>query len=306
MKLTPITFRNHPNDPLLFESDVLNNDYIVYLPKTISKEITHKLVVALHGSIDPNTDYNTIIDTALDYFDRFTLIASRNGYPLIFLMPILMRSGADLYPPVDSQILSAATIVGKHWKKGETDFRPDIDLLKAIEVLKMYLSEQDVQVDITFSLAGISAGANFANRFSLLHPDNIDKVVLFAAGNFMYPENQLGLVKLPYPWGIDNVAEIPGATYSWEKFIKLKQFVYCGKDDLLDNCGPLMYECGEHNSSLLRALKSVMGVNSYDQTLKYCEYLKQRGSEVTLCTIDGIAHSVSSEIFKRGIDFILS
>jgi predicted esterase len=97
--------------------------------------------------------------------------------------------------------------------------RPDLEVLKILEYCRKLLNANNIGISEEYLIGGISAGANFVNRFSILHPDKIRAVALLMGGDFLYFQEYMEGAKFDYPFGINNINQIIPNEIDIDKFL---------------------------------------------------------------------------------------
>jgi hypothetical protein len=110
--------------------------------------------------------------------------------------------------------------------------RLDLQLLEMVSDAKGILASMEIQTDPKFLMNGFSASATFTNRFSFIHPEKIKALAIGGFnGELMLPQNEINGVKLDYPLGINDFAQLFGENFDAEKYKSIPQYIYMGKSD---------------------------------------------------------------------------
>ncbi|MDF3079170.1 MAG: hypothetical protein K0S09_3059 [Sphingobacteriaceae bacterium] len=238
----PSTAKVMRNAPLYTTSDTLTTDtlikfaarsdlgfnfeYLVYLPKGLSLKQTTRLLVETN---------NSGANDSMEYQEkgaRYSAAKSSVGnyvsrkLKLPLLVPIFPRSETNwMYY---THALDRDALLCK-------DFgieRLDQQLLAMISDAKKQLVKAEVRLKDRFFITGFSASGTFANRFSLLHPENVQAT---ASGGInaiaILPVTELQGKPLKYPLGIADLYEITGKTANLQAFQKLPKLLYMGEKD---------------------------------------------------------------------------
>ncbi len=97
--------------------------------------------------------------------------------------------------------------------------------LKLLEIIKDANSIWPINTE-KFYIYGHSAGAQFAHRFAMVHPERIVKGVASAAGNYTFPD-----ANVPYLYGIKQTEEANDIKFDVDAFAQLKFAVIVGALD---------------------------------------------------------------------------
>jgi poly(3-hydroxybutyrate) depolymerase len=138
-------------------------------------------------------------------------------------------------------------------------------------------------------LVGFSAGAQFAHRYAMVHPDRVAHAVVAAAGWYTFPDH-----RQRYPYGIRPVRELEDVSFDPEAFLRVPIEVLVGSLDTttakLRSTERTIAQQGR--SRLERARNWVAAMRAAAQA---------HGIEprVTLTEVDGVGHSFS-DFSERG------
>lgn len=267
--------------------------FLSYAPNGIAKSKELKIIVWFHAS--SISDNKAKIDEGtLEEFEGFkTLVDSKN---YIFIMPILSRK--HLY---DCQILEYSTLYDPDCD--EYYKRPDLAVSEIISGIRDELKKLNYIVGEKVISCGISAGANFLNRFSLLYPDLFEKVALISAGSFMFPTVKISKTSITYPLGLDNI-NISDFHFDLERFKKIEHFIFTGNDD--ENDGPIIDELGEKDQDFINKQLSIVGKSNIIRSKTFAEYLKNLGVKVQLDIGENEGHEVTNRLMKLVKEFLFS
>lgn len=279
----------------------LNSKFAFYVITPSTFENTNvKLRILLwgHGSFN-GMAYEDIISAAKD--DIVMIKQDCDRHNLIAIMPVLPRfQGTSSIIPQDSQML-AKPVMSDDWD--EFYRRPDIEILNFINDLRNTLESKKYNLYKKIFAAGVSAGANMVNRFSLLYPDIVEAIAIPLAGNYAYPEKVFGNVELPYPFGVDDIETIKGQRYSKDQFLSLNFFLYVGVLDTKQVNDPLSFEADLIDPSLNEKIKSIFGKNQYERCLHYAHYLKSEGAQAELVIEENYGHALAPDSYDRIFEF---
>jgi pimeloyl-ACP methyl ester carboxylesterase len=77
------------------------------------------------------------------------------------------------------------------------------------------------------SLFGFSGGGQFAHRYTMAHPDHVQRLVIGAAGWYTYPE-----ASCKYPYGTAATPRLKGISFNMKKFLQVPACVLVGQWDI--------------------------------------------------------------------------
>ncbi len=144
--------------------------------------------------------------------------------------------------------------------------RLDLQYLAVIKDAKAQVTANNKKVDDKVFLFGFSASADFATRFTLLHPEGVKGVVVNASPTM--PFSSYNGVTLNYPLGIADLKSLVGTKFNVTAFKKVPQFWHSGSID--DNDGTY-YGDGWGN----------YGDDTKDWNAEGIDYRKAFGNEIT-------------------------
>lgn len=163
--------------------------------------------------------------------------------------------------------------------------RVDRQLLAMVDDGSDRLAERGIEVRDEFAMNGFSAAGVFANRFVALHPDRLVSVTAGGinlailpvpereATKLKHPLDVSDLVdgdalRLEYPVGVADVAELTGEPFDLEAFRTVDQFLYVGADDDSDS---LLYPDAWTDPDLRMAAILTYGADVQDDRIPTCE-----------------------------------
>jgi pimeloyl-ACP methyl ester carboxylesterase len=141
---------------------------------------------------------------ALEHVDVFAPLAAERGWAL--LAPVFDEQHHRRY----QQLL--------HARRGT---RSDLALIDLVE----RLARSEGLAEDGWLMFGYSAGAQFAHRFALRHPQRVGALALGAPGWYTWPDDSL-----PFPQGFGN-GDIRLGPLDCERFLRLPMAVWVGERD---------------------------------------------------------------------------
>lgn len=222
-------------------------------------------------------------------------------FQIACITPVLPRdriNGINL----DAQILSRATMLDTtncpDYYKG-----PDKEILKMLKQVRMSLQSIGNTVDDKFIFAGISAGANQANRLSLLYPQIVKASAVLSAGDYFYPEGTINGQRIGYPFGTADIELIEQQQFDREEFKQIRHLFYIGKQDVAQNRDPFSHDLNG-NQELVARLGPLLGTNQVDRGLRYVDHLTKMGMDLELIFREDLGHGVDGKVMSKLIEFI--
>ncbi len=250
------------------------------------------LILWGHGSSPAYERYEDLGTIVKPEFESTIDIFSE--YDATIIMPLLPRDrNSKKYPnlKMDAQILTQETMnLVEGVKPIEFFLRPDLEVKKIVD--------KEFGKTAKFTVGGISAGANMANRFSILHPNNIKGIILLLAGDFIYPTDRVEKTDLKYPFGLADINQIKDIEVDLSKYKNIPQFVFVGENDNKLKNDPLPFEL-YNNKGIANKMKGLLGTTQIDRTKHYAAFLKANGYKVTLSIGKGIGHGINNQTVEE-------
>ncbi len=145
-----------------------HGDYAAYVPWRFRRPV--RALVIVHGSIPKK---GKAIDCAETFIRRWTEVADREG--IVLVAPAFDRARFGGYRHLKGKEIGADEFV-----------------FRILEQLGKDLGRMDRRI----YLYGHSAGGQYVHRFLVTHPDRIITAAISAAGNYAYPDDEIG-----WPYG---------------------------------------------------------------------------------------------------------
>jgi len=117
--------------------------------------------------------------------------------------------------------------------------RLDKQLIAMIDNAVNLLGQNNFDFNDDVYMYGLSSQAQFANRFTLLHPDRVKASVSGMITEIALPESQRSGYNLYYPLGTYDMYELTGIQFDLEKFKSTDQYLFYGEKDSDD---PIYYD----------------------------------------------------------------
>lgn len=236
--------------------------------------------------------FNDQIRIVRDQCEKFNLLA---------VSVFLPRIASHEYPEykLNAQMLTPEIMFTDSEVTTEFYNRPDLEILKILEILRTNMKEKGVPIDEKMYIGGVSAGANFANRFSILYPELIKASILFSAGDYIYPTENLNGMDLDYPFGLHGLDNISNNRFNSAVFKSIPHYIYVGEEDHND---PIRWEL--YYPELIDKYKKALGVTVPERTKQYAEFLKDNGNNVKFRMEPNMAHKIAQGAFEEGFEFI--
>ena len=155
-------------------------------PSSFASEVTSSVMMVKYNNSEKSVTYHYYVPNSKD----------RSFLPVIVGIPGLNQDGlrflnnswlgfADKYG--FAIVALHLTFNRANWEKGESYQYPSAWSGNALLKILKHISEEEPINTNELYLFGISAGAQFAHRFALLHPDKCQAVAVHAAGGYTFP-----------------------------------------------------------------------------------------------------------------------
>ena len=169
--------------------------------------------------------------------------------------------------------------------------RIDKQLLNMIEHARTSLDERGYPVtDDGVLLNGFSASGTFADRFTVLYPNEILSVTAGGLnGMVLLPMEELDGKELPYHIGLANVEDLIRHSPDLEELDATRQFLYMGGEDESDT---LPYDDAWTDDDLAQLAREVYGDDMIEDRFPRCESIYQQAEiQATFKVYDGVGHT---------------
>lgn len=168
--------------------------------------------------------------------------------------------------------------------------RIDQQLLRMVDDAKERLSETPYTLSDRILLNGFSASGNFADRFTVLHPDRVLSVTAGGLnGMTLLPVETAKGHTLPYHIGIADVPELTGETVDLEALDEVNQFLYMGEDDTNDT---IPYDGPWTEEELRETAVAVYGEDMIRDRFPFCyETYERAGISAQFKIYEGVEHT---------------
>lgn len=137
---------------------------------------------------------------------------------------------------------------------------------------------------------GFSASGNFADRFTMLHPDEVLSVTAGGVNGMpILPLEEVDGRELPYHVGIANVDELIGKSPDLDALDETRQFIYMGGDDENDT---IPFDDAWTDDDLRQLALDVYGEDMIDDRFARSEELyEEAGIDAEFRVYEGVGHT---------------
>lgn len=147
--------------------------------------------------------------------------------------------------------------------------RVDLQLLDMVEHAQDKLAAESYPVREKIMLNGFSASGNFADRFTVLHPERVLSVTAGGLnGMALLPLEEAKGQTLKYHVGISDVEELIGRSVNLDALDEVNQFLYMGAEDSGDTIG---YNDAWTSDELEQTALDVYGEDMIEDRFPFCQ-----------------------------------
>ena len=179
--------------------------------------------------------------------------------------------------------------------------RLDLQLIAMIDDTIRRLGANGMRVDERVLMAGFSASATFANRFSMIHPRRVAAVAMGGFNSIlMLPVEKIDGTELAYPLGISDFTKRFGHPFERERWLAIPQFAFMGENDTND---AVQYDDaypGEERRKVYETMGKAMPARWAFIQAAY----RDAGAHLKPKTYPGIGHGTNGPINKDIADFL--
>jgi pimeloyl-ACP methyl ester carboxylesterase len=273
-------------------------NWFTYVPETISKtERSYIWITGLHGNLITD-NYDEITAESQQQADWKTSLADEHKF--IMLVPVIPR-------PATNHVYAVAF----DWKVflDSTDpfcQRPDLKVNLMIDQFISDLRNDGYNVDDKVFVDGFSAGAMFAQRYALLHPERVHAIAAGQCGGAMtLPESVYTdtiATQMDWPVGVYDFSPLVGYEFDQDAYRQVAQFIYIGDQDTTNST---LWGPGElwRTQSQIDFLNSTFGYTDPVRLENQASYLVGLDYDVTFKLYPGIGHQFTSEMINDTFSF---
>ncbi len=276
--------------------------YFSYIPSSALKRSSIRILLYTHGSpqVDTYAEMeNYVRDSEIPRVKPF---CDQYGYALIIVVTPRLWGEYPNYT-MNSQAMNRFVMFDNDFDEPSFEFykRPDTEFNKIIENFKQVFSNASYKYDEKVYIGGFSNGGLQANRFSILHPNQIAATAIGAAGGYIYPLDSLNETELIYPVGISDVESIVGTNYNLNQFKSIPHLIFIGENDVNPENDPV--GLGDFDAEYLDFINSNFGSNQLERAENYSIYLSSIGMNCQFDKYIGLGHEYNNEMIESMFEF---
>ena len=272
-------------------------DWYSYVPKSLNRKNDNYIwVTGLNGNFITD-DYAEIVKESFNQISWRTESADINN--LIIISPAIPRPETNYVYVVSIPSFVFST---------ETDpslQRPDEQLNLMIDELTEDLQNDGIQMSSKIFIEGFSAGAMFAQRYTLLHPERVQAMVAGQCGGAItLPVAVYDSTILNWPVGINDFFELTGEEFDLETYRKVPQLIYIGDKD---NNNSTLWGTGELwiTQEQIDFLNHTFGDTDPIRLQNEVDYLRKNGfTNIEYILYKDVAHELTESSINQTFYFI--
>lgn len=202
--------------------------YLLYIPiQSITDTLPLPILVLPNNTGTGNDTFDIHIEVATDLLMDFRPVANELRTPM--LIPIFPRPFEHWH--LYTQALNRAVMLTKI----DSLARLDRQLLAMIDHARGLLQEQGRATTPDILLFGYSASGQFADRFTVLHPDRVRAAAIGSPGGWpIAPLTHYQGKLLRYPVGIGDLETLTGERFNREAYQQTPILLFMGDEDTND------------------------------------------------------------------------
>jgi len=277
-------------------SSGFNYPYFLRLPSVPSAGTPLRLIVETNNTGVASDDSDLHLKAARRATESGVGAFAANRLELPLLVPVFPRpasDGGNLYThalDTDSMDIQSGPMK-----------RLDLQLIAMIDDAIRRLGANGMRVDERVLMAGFSASATFANRFSMIHPRRVAAVAMGGFNSIlMLPVEKIDGTELPYPLGISDFTKRFGHPFERERWLAIPQFAFMGENDTND---AVQYD-DAYPGEERRKVYETMGKAMPARWAFIQEAYRDAGAHLKPKTYPGIGHGTNGPINNDIADFL--
>lgn len=263
-----------------------NYPYFLYAPDRVESDPEAPILVEPNNTGTSTDDFDQHLERARDRAEGGAKsIASQVGAPLV--VPVFPRPRED---PIDwTHYVHQLDDTTVGIDSGPLE-RVDLQLLKMVEHAREQLAAEDFPTDDGIMLNGFSASGNFADRFTILHPNEVVSVTAGGLnGMAVLPTAERDGHELPYHVGVANIEELTGESFDSDALDNVNQFLYMGAEDDNDT---IPYGDAWTDDGLKELAVDVYGNDMITERFPTCnDAYRKAGIDATFRVYEGAGHT---------------
>lgn len=288
-QITPGVLTSHEAD----ESIVYH--WFSYVPANLSKtSLAYILITGQNGNI-VSDNYDELIEECRNQAERRKTWADTYNY--IMITPVIPRSASNLETYTVS--LDRESLLDP------TDFnqRPDLKVNLMIDQLTSMLTADGYNMHDKVFIEGFSAGAMFAQRYCLLHPERVQAIAAGqCGGSLTVSGSNYNGTDMNWPVGVNDFQSLVDYDFNMTEYQQVPQFIYIGDQDTNNSTVAV----GNHDlftDEQMAFLNVTFGDSDPVRLENQCDYIKGMGYNVEFKLYPGVGHQHTSHMIDDTFTF---
>jgi predicted esterase len=261
-----------------------------YVPANLSKEsLAYILIAGQNGNLISD-DYDELIEVCRNIAEVFKTRADQYSY--IMITPVIPRSATN------GQIYTVS--LDRESLLDPTDFlqRPDLKVNLMIDQLITMLEADGYNIHDKVFIEGFSAGAMFAQRYCLLHPERVQAIAAGSpGGSITVSGSNYGGTDMNWPVGINDFQSLVDYDFNMSEYQQVPQFIYIGDQDT-DNSTVDIGGSDLFTDEQIQFLNETFGDSDPVRLKNQCDYIKGMGCDVRFKLYPGVGHVYTREMIN--------
>jgi len=289
-QVTPGVLTSHEAD------ETIVYHWFSYVPLNISSAALNYIWIAGQNGNIMSDNYNELIAECQKQAE--SRIKYADTYDYILLTPVIPRSRSNWQTYTVS--LDRESLIDP------TDFnqRPDLKVNLMIDSLISTLRSAGYKVHDKVFVSGFSAGAMFAQRYCLLHPDRVRGIAGGqCGGSLTVPGTNYNGVDMNWPVGVNDFRSLVGYDFKMSYYQQIPQFIYIGdQDNSNSTVAP-----GNHDlftDEQMDFLNENFGNSDPVRVENQCAFMSETECNVEFKLYPGVAHQITSDMVNDTFSFL--
>lgn len=290
-QITPGVLASHePNESIVYH-------WFSYVPENMNKTSLNYILIAGQNGNVHSDDYNEIIESHRGFAEL--LIGTATSLNFVVLTPAIPRrvnSGGAYTISLDRESLL---------DPADFDQRPDLKVNLMIDELIGMLRADGYNMHDKVFIEGFSAGAMFAQRYVLLHPERVQAIAAGqCGGSLTVPGSNYNGKDMNWPVGINDFQSLVGNEFNLSGYLHVPQFIYIGDQDNHVNNSTVSGDGSDlFTGEQIEFLNDTFGDSDPVRLENQADYINEIGGNVEFKLYPGIGHNYTSEMIDDSFTF---
>lgn len=276
-------------------SEGFSYPYLLYIPNSLTKsekrsDITLLVVPNNTGTVNDTLQFHeAVARKQLLIWAKFA-----NRLNTAVLMPIFPRPKKDVL--VYTHALDRDVMISEK----EEFKRLDLQLIAMIDHSTKELAGRNIKKKKKVWMAGFSASGMFVNRFTFMHPGQVEAAAIGSPGGWpIAPIGQFQNESLRYPIGISDISSIAGEKINFQKLQKTPLFIYMGDEDHNDS---VVYADGYEKEDK-ELIFELFGETPLERWNLIQDFYQQEKLQASFKLYPGVKHTINNDMIADVVSF---